>query len=159
MDKESFVNAVMADVPGTDYDEAATKVVMGSIKASFPKAVLDMWNNPETRPFIGYTGWVYTPPPLTNVPVPHYISDVVIDKDELNRLADSKRDQNRARFELRIKIDGAIRGCATLKQALAALPGDLHKYLPQERRAPATKNVPVCTGLLSDLKVAGWVEK
>jgi hypothetical protein len=66
---------------------------------------------------------------------------------------ENARTQQENRREMTKKIEAAIKGCRTLKQAKEQLP-EFTKYLPKE--AEVTRNVPVVTGLVEELSALGW---
>lgn len=156
-DKDAFVRAVMDDVPEIDYNEIARNKIAAKINELMPPMVKEAMNkHPEWLSTPAYTN---TPFHLTGC----YIfapSGFDIAKQhpelwaELIELGNANQKQNLARYELEMKVRGLIRTCSTLKTATERLP-EFVKYLPADRDASGTKNLPVAN-LVSDLIDAGW---
>lgn len=156
-DKAAFIRAVMGDVPEIDYNELARKKIAAKINELMPPPVKEAVNkHPEwfsnhiyiSTPCCLLGGYMFAP---SGFSIANQHPELWAELIELGKAAQK---QNRARFELENKVKGLISTCTTLKIATERLP-EFVKYLPADRDASGTKNLPVAN-LVSDLIDAGW---
>lgn len=155
-DKNAFVRAVMDDAPYVDYSEQARKLVMNHLIDQMPGIVQQAYKeNPE---------WIKTNP----ISLPHYLQDFYGPalgyisyrdfpnelKEQLDELSAAANEQYDARKALDETFTGLINSVTTLKAALKNFP-EFAKYLPADRDAAGTANLPAANGI-ADLTNAGW---
>ena len=81
-----------------------------------------------------------------------------IEKDpEIQKLVDLFIEEKNKHADLRQKVTAVIAACSTLKQAKEALP-EFEKYLPAEP-GNVDRSLPVVGNLVADLAKAGWPAK
>lgn len=155
-DKGAFVRAVLDDVPKVDYSEQAQKLVTKHLIDQMPGIVQQAYKeNPEWietnhislprhlqdfyGPSLGYTSYRDFPNEL---------------KEQLDELSAAANEQSNTRKTLEDKVTGLINSVTTLKAALKNFP-EFAKYLPADRDAAGTANLPVAN-VIADLTNAGW---
>lgn len=162
-DRESFVRAVVSDLPRTDYQAMMQDLIDKLSFERLPQALRDNWR--LCKPFVqciylyGPSGWcgsIYAygeeelrGKEVTTVFPEHTetITNIVL------KAKQQASDVQNARYAL----VNAINACSTLKQAKERFPA-LVKYLPQDRKPAQTANVPatLTTTLMATLTSAGW---
>lgn len=152
-DREAFVNAVMNDVPQTDYDELAKRRAIEIITASYPAPVKAIYDDEKLREYLG-TVYVYMPGDLLNFYGPNTLDPDMHKNEEMKVLSGEKRKQAIAREELRREVAAAINACSTLKQAQERLP-EFAKYLPAARDGSGLANLPAVANVVTKLTQAG----
>lgn len=156
--REAFVRAAMNDVPQTDYDEQAQKLVNEAAQKlftdTFPgadhKALTDGgWLNQS---------WFGTPRGLRNcyAYAPDYCPQLHTPEltQKLTELSAAAMEQEKQRDELEEKLN-AVAYSVTTREALAKALPEFEKYLPEAPDAVA-KNLPAVANLVADFTKAGW---
>lgn len=159
--RDSFVRAVMQDVPFIDYTEQIRSAVMKAAVARLPKTAQALYNDPKTRDFIvksrcfhagvnidtvpGFSQW--------NTPAGATKEEAKAFFDQFADLVNKKAAQEKQRDELERKLKATAAACSTRKSLLEMLP-EFEKYLPAE--AEPSKNLPAISNLVVDLVKAGW---
>lgn len=155
--KDAFVESVLQDLPSTDYDEIAQKLVRETIVENMPAKVRAVYDDKEVRHWLR-NEWIRMPGRLQNF---YCVSDSTSGstpdalKDRLNELNEAKREQLRTEEAFRLKIRAAIDSCQTRKQALELMP-EFEKYLPKDTTSTGVSNLPVINNLVAELVQAGW---
>ena len=155
--KDAFVEAVLQDLPATDYDEIAQKLVRDAIVERMPAKVRAVYDDKDVRHWLR-NEWVLMPGSLQNFycvtgsnngEVPGELKDRLLELSQLKREQTSKKDA------FGHKIRAAIDSCQTRKQALELLP-EFEKYLPKDTTSTGVSNLPVINNLVAELVQAGW---
>lgn len=160
--RQAFVNAVMQDVPMTDYVELIRARALEVVRPLADPRVLELWDDPKTRGLVAYRavhpGGVHVAiPPLTEeaeraLGKSSYRGEEISD-DVLRKLCLERQVQDEAQASLRRKLQGVVDGCNTGKQLREALP-EFAKYLPEP--SLVTKNLPALANVVADFAAAGW---
>ena len=159
--RQAFVRAAMDDVPKIDYDAELRKVFDRIALEALPKEVAALLSNPIIEPFL-HRDWVSTPSGMSNLPAytPRRSSDLFIAQTnpkgwaELKEALAQKEAQEKARHELRYKLEGCAASVNSRKQLADLLP-EFEKYLPESEPA-AIRTLPVVANVVSDFVKAGW---
>ena len=155
--KDAFVEAVLQDLPSTDYDEIAQKLVRESFVEKMPAKVRAVYDDKEVRHWLG-NEWIYMPGSLQNfyfAAGSNSGSALSALKERLDELNEAKQEQFRKREAFGLKIRAAIDSCQTRKQALELMP-EFEKYLPKDTTSTGVSNLPVINNLVAELVQAGW---
>jgi len=158
--REAFVRAVMDDVPSVNYGEQARALAREAIARAMPQKIEEAFRDPKCEPWLN-KAWLNLPYPfgIQHEYLPGSIIDFNLQKQEpevwkkLEELAKLEQRQQKARDELRAKLQ-ACAGAATTRKALAGLLPEFEKYLPQEREP--CKTLPVVANVVADFINAGW---
>lgn len=155
--KSAFVKAVLQDLPTTDYDEIAQKLVRESMIERLPAKVRAVYDDKDVRHWLR-NECLSMPGSLQNFYcVTGSISWLPSDelKERLLELSQLKREQTSKKDAFSHKIRAAIDSCQTRKQALERLP-EFEKYLPKDTTGTGVSNLPVINNLVAELVQAGW---
>lgn len=156
-DKEAFVRAVMQDVPSEDFQAQAAELVNDYFKAKAPKDVVafdkkypgKLKTHYISGRYISGYHTVFAEDTCYNIDSSHP------DLWEQVKAVEEKRDEQRQRMrDLEARVRGMIEACNTLKQAKERLP-EFEKYLPKDRGAAGTADLPVAN-VVAELSKAGW---
>ena len=155
--KDAFVEAVLQDLPSTDYDEIAQKLVRESFVEKMPAKVRAVYDDKDIRHWLANT-WIPMPGSLGNFYCiadsnPGEISDAI--KDQLIEISKAKREQIEKRNAFKSKLEAVIGSCQTRKQALGLLP-EFEQYLPKDTTSTGVSNLPAVCNLVAELVQAGW---
>lgn len=152
-DRSAFVRAVMDDVPKVDYEELYRKKLQQWCIDNLPD---------DLRPlYAKYPDHFYT---NSRMCVRYQYVTTVGRKDpntdkgfvaEMRKLVADWEQQDEAREKLEAKLQAAINGCSTLKQARERMP-EFEKYLPKERDGKINRSMPAIANIVADLAAAGW---
>ena len=162
-DRESFVQAVVSDLPRTDYQAMMQDLIDKLSFDRLPQALRENWR--LCKPFVqrvylygpyGWCGSIYAygeeelrGREITTVFPEHTetITNIVLQAKQ------QSSDIQNAQYAL----FNAINACSTLNQAKERFPA-LVKYLPKDRKPAPTTNVPatLTTTLMATLMNAGW---
>lgn len=155
--KDAFVEAVLQDLPATDYDEIAQKLVRDAIVERMPAKVRAVYDDKDVRHWLR-NEWTPMPGSLQNF---YCVSGSNIGevpgelKERLIELSQLKREQTSKKDAFGHKIRAAIDSCQTRKQALELLP-EFEKYLPKDTTGTGVSNLPAICNLVAELVQAGW---
>ena len=177
--REDFVEAVMSDVPTTDYatqaENSARYLYMQFAKkagvSDLPSERLYMRScdiylskHAQSHKFARNgreEGWAWNDNDrhcFFSIGVPGLTKEEAedsIEKDpEIQKLIDLFIEEQNKLADLRQKVTAAITACSTLKQAKEAFP-EFEKYLPAEP-GNVDRTLPVVGNLVADLTKAGW---
>ena len=161
-DRDSFVRAVMNDVPQIDYCAKAEALVKAAHEKWLPAAVKPLYEDKELRHRFLKTNYINFSQHLSSITL--YAADgfeigsVKGLREKISELAAKASEQSAKRRSLHSQVKSAIYGCNTLKQATDLMP-EFAKYLPQDRDGKVTRNVPAIGNLVTDLTAAGWPKK
>ena len=156
--REAFVRSAMNDVPEVDYQELATKLVVGHVVSTAPAAIQKAIKagSPESdwvgRSYLSMPGslrGVYVPGPHAtrgNFPQPVL--------DEIKRLDEALSQQMTQRKELESNLTAAAKSVTT-RAALVTLLPEFEKYLPANEQA-ACKTLPAVANIMAGFVNAGW---
>ena len=180
--REDFVEAVMSDVPSTNYptqaeDRARLLYKQIAEKAGVSDIPLErlcmcggdiyLTKHSQTHKFTRNdpeAGWTWKDinrycffrigfHGLTH----KEIQDFIVEDPEIQKLVDLFIEEKNKHVDLRQKVTAVIAACTTLKQAKEALP-EFEKYLPAEP-GKVDRSLPVGGNLVADLAKAGWPAK
>ena len=157
-DRDAFIQAVIDDVPQTNYDEEARSKIQAWAVARIPEVMRIAY---EKHPAYFENRWHRTPGCLATVYAVSADNDTNIQEidpafySELVELASLKSEQQRRERELRQQLKGVIYSCTTLKKAEELLP-EFKKYLPADRDGNTNRSMPVISNLVATLTQAGW---
>lgn len=155
--KDAFVEGVLQDLPATDYDEVAQKLVRDAMVERMPAKVRAVYDDKDVRHWLR-NEWMSMPGSLQNFycvngsnmgEVPGELKERLLELSQLKREQTSKKDA------FGHKIRAAIDSCQTRKQALELLP-EFEKYLPKDTTSTGVSNLPVICNLVAELVQAGW---
>ena len=155
--KDAFVEAVLQDLPATDYDEIARKLVRDATVERMPAKVRAVYDDKDVRHWLR-NEWVGMPGSLQNF---YCITDSNLGeapegvKERLLELSQMKREQIEKRNAFKSKLEAAIGSCQTRKQALGLLP-EFEQYLPKDTTSTGVSNLPAVCNLVAELVQAGW---
>lgn len=155
--RDTFVRAVMNDVPMIDYNDIGQKIAIEESIKMLPDEIRKVY---KKYPQFIKASHVWTPGDLQNYMLPCVDSgDIKNNKEaweKLEAVAAQKRAQSVARETLKEKIRSVIYSCNTLAQAKKLLP-EFEKYLPSSTDpAPIDRSLPVVANVVKDLMAAGW---
>lgn len=164
--RDTFVRAVMLDVPKVDYQDQLRKRVLEMTRAAFPPALVraqqqfPSWfhyvNIHITRTIDGTNQTVVG----VNFPFSssgsHYneLRSEVLADEEVCRLANAYVAQANARITTEKELRALALSCTTCEQLVGVAP-QLASYLP-EPEAKSTPNLPVATHVLHRLSAQGF---
>lgn len=155
--KDAFVEGVLQDLPATDYDEVAQKLVRDAIVERMPAKVRAVYDDKDVRHWLrnermlmpGSLQSFYCVTGSNNGEVPGEL------KERLLELSQLKREQTSKKYAFGQKIRAAIDSCQTRKQALELLP-EFEKYLPKNTTGTGVSNLPAICNLVAELVQAVW---
>lgn len=155
-DKDTFVRVVMQDVPTTDYDEQAHKLVRKDIELHLPPKIREIMSDKSLTEYLT-TQYVSFPHPLSAIycvkPSGYKPLGAVL--NELTGIAAKKAAQVAMYADLKANVRGIISSCSTLKQAKDRLP-EFEKYLPEDRTGTGVENLPAISNVVAQLVQVGW---
>lgn len=161
--RETFVRAVMHDVPQVDYEEEAHKLAKDAIMKSLPPSVQKMINDPKLSYYVNYeyitmprnfSNFYCACPQNENSIIQRSMPEVWAKVMELH----SKYEQQvKDRNTLRYKLEGVANSVSTRKGLATALP-EFEKYLPTDEEK-AIRSLPVVANIVADFTKAGWPKK
>jgi len=157
--RDSFVRAVMQDVPTVDHSEEARKLIQADAFAQLPKPIADIVKKGELTDYLNsHYYYVDDCRCLGTVSVYNLRGFEVGDdtRAKVEALHAAHEADKETRNALESKLKAAIYSVTTLKAAQDLLP-DLVKYLPTE--TADTVGVPAVANLVADLKASGWAGK
>lgn len=163
-DKDTFVRAVMRDVPKVDYEEMFQIAANKLCRESMPPKLAAVYDDKKLRSHLKFDNNVwpkddnigfrvengnmlscYTVLPVKWINIPGAVG-----------MQQAHIEQKRKLEALESKVRGMIQGCSTLAQAKKLLP-EFVKYLPAERKPkPQTINLPMVANVAADLVAMGW---
>ena len=155
--KDAFVEAVLQDLPTTDYDETAQKLVRESFVEKMPAKVRAVYDDKDVRHWLR-NEWVPMPGCLQNFYCVADLNTCEISgklEERLLELSQLKREEIKKKDGFSNKIRAAINSCQTRKQALELLP-EFEKYLPKDTTSTGVSNLPAVCNLVAELVKAGW---
>lgn len=165
VDRESTVDAILADVPTTDYNALARKLVEQTLFDVAPTVVQEFWQA-QKRGEIDHrldACSIWMPGGLNSVytGLCGSMSAGTFEKTypetwaALEIYAAELAEQKQRMYKLREQITAVLAGCSTLKQARERLP-EFEKYLPKERDTTGVSGLPAVANVVSELVKAGW---
>lgn len=155
--KDAFVESVLQDLPSTDYDEIAQKLVRNAMIERMPAKVRAVYDDKDVRHWLR-NEWMSMSGSLQNF---YCVADSNLGevsgelKERLLELSQLKREQTSKKDAFGQKIRAAIDSCQTRKQALELLP-EFEKYLPKDTTGTGVSNLPAICNLVAELVQAGW---
>jgi hypothetical protein len=169
----AFVRAVMADLPHDPSEEKLTTALKAAYMKSIPKAVVDLFENEDTRGFIDYRhlqvyateeGRYDSCAKCASVgPVPNNqrvagpsFANLAEGNPELKMLHAEWYGNILRKESLRSALYATANGCSTVDKLRKALP-ELEKYMPDGPR-PDTENLPTANTVAVILSELGWKE-
>jgi len=161
--RDSFVRAVMHDVPQVDYEEEAHKLAKDAVTKSLPPSVQKMIKDPQLSHYVNYE-YVTMPQRFSNF----YCAcaqgeSTVIQRTmpevwaKIMELHAKHEQQIKDRNTLRYKLEGVANSVSTRKSLIQALP-EFEKYLPADEEK-AIRSLPVVANVVADFTKAGWPAK
>lgn len=141
--KDSIINAVMGATPCEYSSDQRDKDALIVCVSKMPEKVRNLWSNKETRHWVKTeyeAGFNYLPTGGQKIP-------------ELQAIRARYNASEKARSELRSHVRNVVHQFSTDKQMREHIP-ELDAYIPKPRAA--TKQLPVTTGLIAELKKAGF---
>lgn len=161
-DRDSFVRAVLNDVPQIDYNAKAEALIRAAHEKSLPPKIKAVFDDTELRDRYLRVHYFNPSAHLNNIALyageGFSLDSVKGLREKVFAIASKAAEQSSQRQSLRLQIKAAIYGCNTLKQACDTMP-ELIKYLPQDRGGKVTRQLPAIGNLVSDLTKAGWQKK
>lgn len=160
-DREAFVMAVLNDIPQVDYNELAQKYVKDFLIEKMPPKIKAIYEDKGLRDWllqnhVGMPGvlqsFYFQWKRFDYVKVDHLYPELA---PHLYELSDKLKEQNQVRRDMKLKLEGIINSCSTLKQAKERLP-EFEKYLPKERDATGVSNLPAVSNVVAELSKLGW---
>lgn len=151
--RSSFVNAVMADVPQTDYQELVIKAIQKEAMANMPADVRKLWDDPDMQ------NWVrieHKYNRLASVPVPSDGGFKLSQKlnEEITAWIAADQEQKNTLDKLRGNTARLADSCAT-REALVKMLPEFEKYMPADEET-ACKTLPAVTNIMESFVAAGW---
>jgi hypothetical protein len=156
--RDAIVASVMADVPKTDYAEAARKMIQQYCVDHLPDGLktahekhkewlnkCTLWNLPSGVGQVSVVG------PDGDTMMAMLQKDSIL-WDALIELGVKQSQQEKTRRELRDKLRTALNSCTTFNMARERLP-EFAKYIPEDKKESA--NLPVIN-IAKDFMAAGW---
>ena len=158
--RDSFVRAVLADIPKEDYIGQIQKLTQDYLRKKMPKEVAALYDNKELRgEYLNYH-FISVPdgsgyhrsvcvfgPKIECAEMPKSITD------KIDKLAEKNAIQQDTLKKLKADVKRLIISVNTRAALVKAAP-ELEKYLPEETEK--TKQLPVATGVVTALVDAGW---
>jgi hypothetical protein len=157
--RESFVRAVMLDVPYVRYEEEITKAIKQAARDAMPEAIKAIADKEELSSWLN-EGYLYAENfSSVRVPKPYetsndlktYCPDAY---EAIDVLIKKRKAQSDERQTLEKKLQACALACSTRKQLLDMLP-EFEKYLPDDEKK-AAKSYPLVANVVSDFVKAGW---
>ena len=156
--KDALVEAVMSDIPKTDYHAQIEQIIKREAFALLPTEIqnlpTDLINAFVSRQyfmaFIGLSVWLFCDKD-------EVIFDILREKLQADNvykeLCDKAVSQRETLRKIKTEVKQAIESCSTYKQVRERYP-EFAKYLPTVSDVPNPPAVPV----IEHLKAAGWKE-
>lgn len=161
-DRQTFVRAVLDDLPSVEYSAQATTYVHGIMREQMPKKLQAVYDGKELRGFLNFDNWrdgfrIHVGTHLARILVCYPTKLTDADLAHLADLNTKAAQQQETYNDLRYKLTAVIKGCRTLKQAKERLP-EFEKYLPKERdvRGGSCADLPMVANVVAELTKAGW---
>lgn len=155
--RDSYVRAVMNDVPQIDNSEKMRKIVLADAVAQLPPKVRALWNDEATRSYVNidWYGGRYSGTSV-EVPASSATSFALTDKAAaaVAELTAAAKNQDNTRAALAQKIKAAAYSVHT-REALVKLLPEFEKYLPIDETA-ALCTLPAVANVMADFVKAGW---
>lgn len=156
--RETFVRAVMADVPKKDFDEEIIKLAKEAIHYTMPKEIIALLNDEKLSRWLNQT-YVHVPDGCSSF---HYykpdnwkISEhAPMYWERIINLGKEKKAQTDMRRELQKKLETCAAACTTRKQLVDMMP-EFEKYLPPDQ-AKIAREYPLVANVVADFVKAGW---
>ncbi len=161
--RETFVRAVMADVPEVDYDKKMNELSVKACFEALPPSIraiaedenLSQWLNREYVYMLSSDSNSISAFVPRNRSSRYYISGVnPVISAEIEKLSVLKKKQRDDRCDLKNKLTGCANAASTRKRLVDMLP-EFEKYLPVDN-TQAAKSFPLVTNVVSDFVKAGW---
>ena len=156
--RAALIEAIMSDVPKTDYHEQIEQIIKREAFALLPMEIqnlpTDLINAFVSRQyfmaFIGLSVWLFCDKD-------EVIFDILREKLQADNvykeLCDKAVSQRETLRKIKTEVKQAIESCSTYKQVRERYP-EFAKYLPTVSDVPNPPTVPV----IEHLKAAGWKE-
>lgn len=158
--RDSFINAVMQDVPSGDYQKQAKDIFEKPALDAMPAAVARIYKDPKTKgyvslTYISFAGFSHyiphgNPRPLLAHDAENFLGSKT---EELEKLRQAYKDELTKNRELRNRLNSVVYSCSTRKQLLEALP-EFEKYLPA--LTDKTVDLPAVSNVVGAFMEAGW---
>lgn len=157
--RETFVRAVMLDVPYVRYEEEITKAIKQAARSAMPEVIKAIADKEELASWL-HEGYLYAEnfssvrvfkPEDTSNNLKTYCPN---DYEAIEVLIKKKKVQSDERQTLERKLQACASACSTRKQLLDMLP-EFEKYLPDDEKKVA-KSYPMVANVVSDFVKAGW---
>jgi len=157
--RESFVRAVMADVPKKNFDDEIFKLAKEAVHYSMPNEILGIVSDNKLNIFL-HKAWYSLP---DGCPSFHYFRPdeglslsvkAPMYWEKLIALGKEKLAHNRTISELESKITACAAACSTRKQLADMLP-EFQKYMPPDE-AKAAQQYPLVANVVAEFVKAGW---
>lgn len=162
LDRDSFIRAVMNDVPLENFSEKAHALIKAAHEKWLPEPIRLVYADEKLRRQFLKVTYIRHSQHIESLSL--YAAEgfeIIANKtlnEKVSELATKSRLQSEKRQALSQKLKSVIHSCNTLKQAQELLP-EFVKYLPQDRDGKVTRNVPAVGNLVADLAEAGWPKK
>lgn len=148
--KEQIVRRILADVPRTDYEAMANKLVIDEMLLLIPPQLA--WAYRAAPDWLSISRrWVGSSLSL-RLPVEYSIPETTVQK--VRELAQACQKQSDALRELNLRLGANFANVPTRKVFLERFP-EFAKYAPAEP-AKEDRTLPVDGSLFEQLKAAGW---
>lgn len=158
--RDSYVRAVMNDVPQVDHAEKMRKLILDDAVAQLPPKVRAIWNDETTRNFVNiqWHDGRYSSTSLM-APAASTVAFKLTEKTETKvaQLAAVAETQDETRKTLHAKVRAAAYSVRTRKALVKLLP-EFEKYLPADETA-ALRTLPAVANVMADFVKAGWPKK
>ena len=155
--RQSFVRAVLDDVPQVDYKEKARKLIQDHFVSLMPPAIKKIYANRELREEYLHKDYVHYYFFTAQVFMGHSqdLKGNIIEHT-LKELREAEKEQEKQYDELESKLEGIARSFTTTQKLIEQFP-EFEKYLPTE--AEQLKNIPAVAEVIPALMAAGWPKK
>lgn len=153
--RDSFVDAVMADVPKVDYRDLVEKLVRKEGESHLPEVVRKALKDPVLSQYIEQK-YIYVPEGYGRV-YGHMPAEWSLKPRALETIESYKAlgvEQDKKRKEIRNNIHAIACSCSTVEKLRQKLP-EFAKYIPKPPK-PQIKELPMITTLVADLSKMGW---
>lgn len=157
-DRESFVRAVMDDIPKIDYMEQVRAIVLEDSIKQLPTKLQDAARDEKCKSFLEMTSYYGRDFGNSFSAFGHRYSSFAPSKDAMKRIDELTRlymAQKAKRDAVEAKLTATIQACSTLKVAIERLP-EFVTYLPEDRSPAPGAYLPAVANLVSDLATLGW---
>lgn len=164
--KQAFVQAVLDDVPTTDYQELLRNLIMQDAIARLPESVRVIAVDKKQAHFVtdhyyrisankddGYESY-YGLSVYIKMPTSEYIESYAIQERKREYIT-AHLAQEKMLDELREKLRNAINAVSTVKKAKELMP-EFAKYLPVELEQSSNLPSTIFANLLNELVCAGF---